>query len=142
MALIAAFYLRRRSLPMPHYLAWGALLVFVPFLGPFLVILSAPGSPRLSRLLATCCQPAMKPDRFLWALLIGIGVLVVAALAFFFLRRERQDYGPDDTPKNVVRNYALALQKLDYARAYDLLQEAEDKPDFERFQAQFPHPRR
>lgn len=45
MALIAAFYLRRRSLPMPHYLAWGALLVFVPFLGPFLVILLRPGRP-------------------------------------------------------------------------------------------------
>ncbi len=79
----------------------------------------------------------MKPDRFLWALLIGIGVLVVAALAFFFLRRGGQEYGPDDTPENVVRNYALALQKLDYARAYDLLQEAEDKPDFERFRLNF-----
>jgi hypothetical protein len=45
MALIAAFYLRRRSLPLPLYLAWGMLLVFVPFLGPFLVVLLRPGRP-------------------------------------------------------------------------------------------------
>ena len=45
MVLIAAFYLRRRSLPLPNYLAWGVLLVFVPFLGPFLVILLRPGRP-------------------------------------------------------------------------------------------------
>ena len=43
MALIAAFYLRRRLLSLPQYFAWGMLLVFVPFLGPFLVILLRPG---------------------------------------------------------------------------------------------------
>ncbi len=79
----------------------------------------------------------MKTDRFLWVLLIGVCLLVVAALALFFLRRESQVYGPGDTPEGVVRNYALALQKLDYARAYALLQDAEGKPDFERFQAYF-----
>ena len=79
----------------------------------------------------------MKTDRFLWALLIGIGVLVIAAVGLFFLRRGGQEYGPDDTPENVVRNYALALQKLDYARAYALLQDAEDKPDFDRFRVYF-----
>ena len=45
MALIAAFYLRRRNLSLPQYLAWGMLLVFIPFLGPFLVILLRPGRP-------------------------------------------------------------------------------------------------
>jgi len=45
MALIAAFYLRRRLLSLPQYFAWGMLLVFVPFLGPFLVILLRPGRP-------------------------------------------------------------------------------------------------
>ena len=79
----------------------------------------------------------MKTDRFLWVLLIGVCLLVVAALALFFLRRESQVYGAGDTPEGVVRNYALALQKLDYARAYALLQDAEGKPDFERFQAYF-----
>ena len=79
----------------------------------------------------------MKPDRFLWALVIGIGVLVIAAVGLFFLRRGGQEYGPDDTPESVLRNYALALQKLDYTRAYALLQDAEGKPDFERFRAYF-----
>jgi hypothetical protein len=79
----------------------------------------------------------MKTDRFLWVLLIGIGLLVVAALGLFFLRRNNLAYGPGDTPEGVVRNYALALQKLDYARAYALLQDAEGKPDFERFQGYF-----
>ena len=45
MALIASFYLRRRSLPISQYLVWGVLLVFLPFLGPFLVILLRPGRP-------------------------------------------------------------------------------------------------
>jgi len=79
----------------------------------------------------------MKPDRFLWVLLIGIGVLVIAAVGLFFLRRNNQEYGPDDTPENVVRNYALALQKLDYTRAYALLHDAEDRPDFEHFRSFF-----
>jgi hypothetical protein len=79
----------------------------------------------------------MKSDRFLWALLIGIGILVVAAVALFFLRGEVQEYRPEDTPENVVHNYALALQKQDYTRAYSLLQYAAYTPDFERFRAFF-----
>ncbi len=43
MALLAAFYLRRRSLSLAAYLGWGFILVFVPLLGPFLVILARPG---------------------------------------------------------------------------------------------------
>jgi len=43
MALLAAFYLRRRKLSLSEYIAWGLLLVLLPFLGPFLVILLRPG---------------------------------------------------------------------------------------------------
>jgi hypothetical protein len=43
MALLAAFYLRERSLSLSEYLRWGLLIVLVPFLGPFLVILMQPG---------------------------------------------------------------------------------------------------
>ena len=43
MALLAAFSLRRRNLSLSEYVAWGALLVFLPFIGPFLVILLRPG---------------------------------------------------------------------------------------------------
>jgi hypothetical protein len=45
MAILAAFYLGRRELSPLEYLAWGALILFVPLLGPFLVILLHPGRP-------------------------------------------------------------------------------------------------
>ncbi len=43
MALLAALYLRRRRLSVGAYLLWGGLLIFLPLLGPFLVILARPG---------------------------------------------------------------------------------------------------
>jgi hypothetical protein len=45
MALLAILYLRRRSLSPAEYLAWGLLIVLLPFLGPFLVVLLRPGIP-------------------------------------------------------------------------------------------------
>jgi hypothetical protein len=44
MALLAAFYLRQRDLTLYEYISWGMLILFVPLLGPFLVILSRPGA--------------------------------------------------------------------------------------------------
>jgi hypothetical protein len=46
MALVALFYLRRRTLTPAEYIGWGALIVLVPFLGPFLAILLKPGTAR------------------------------------------------------------------------------------------------
>ena len=46
MAILAAFFLRTRRLPFSTYLLWGLLALFLPLLGPFLVILSNPGSKR------------------------------------------------------------------------------------------------
>lgn len=43
MALLAAFFLRTRRMSLNSYIAWGMLALFVPLLGPFLVILSHPG---------------------------------------------------------------------------------------------------
>jgi len=43
MALLAAFYLRRRELTIAEYVGWGLLALLLPLLGPFLVILSQPG---------------------------------------------------------------------------------------------------
>ncbi len=63
----------------------------------------------------------MKQDRFLLGILIFIGVLVVAALGLFFIRQDSQVYVADDSPDNIIRNYALALQKQDYQRAYTYL---------------------
>lgn len=77
----------------------------------------------------------MKQDRFLMIILGVIGLLIVFALVLFYVRQEPQDYGPDDTPEGVIRNYVLALQKGDYQRAYGYLQEEENKPDFISFQS-------
>ena len=49
----------------------------------------------------------MKQDRFLTGILIGIGVLIIAALAVFFTRKDSQTYVADDTPEGVVHNYVL-----------------------------------
>jgi hypothetical protein len=46
MALLAAFYLRRRQMAIAEYLLWGLIIVLLPLLGPFLVILARPGKPR------------------------------------------------------------------------------------------------
>lgn len=79
----------------------------------------------------------MKQDRFLQGILIGILALVVLSLTLFFIRQGRADYAADDTPEGVARNYALALQKRDYQRAYAYLAEIENQPTFARFQGDF-----
>jgi hypothetical protein len=45
-ALLAVFYLRRRKLSWQAYLLLGSIALFVPILGPILVIAGRPGSPR------------------------------------------------------------------------------------------------
>ncbi|KAF0109164.1 MAG: hypothetical protein FD146_208 [Anaerolineaceae bacterium] len=79
----------------------------------------------------------MKKDRFLIGILVFIAVLVVAAVALFFVRGEEQAYGPEDTPDGVLKNYALAIQNMDYERAYTYLAERDGKPTFETFQQSF-----
>jgi len=79
----------------------------------------------------------MKQDRFLIGILVGIGVLVVVALALFFTRQDKQEYVADDTPEGVVHNYALALYREDYEKAYDYLAEMENKPTYNEFRQAF-----
>ena len=82
----------------------------------------------------------MKQDRFLVGILVGIGVLVVLALALFFTRQDKQEYSSEDTPEGVVHNYALAVYKEDYEKAYGYLAETENKPTYNEFrQAFFNH---
>jgi hypothetical protein len=45
-AILAAFFLRGRSLSLPAYLGWGALIILLPLIGPFLIVLIQPGSSR------------------------------------------------------------------------------------------------
>jgi len=82
----------------------------------------------------------MKQDRFLLGILVCIGVLIVVALALFFTRQDNQDYISDTTPEGVVHNYALALYKDDYDKAYAYLAEDENKPTYNEYrQAFFNH---
>jgi hypothetical protein len=76
-------------------------------------------------------------DRFLLVILIAIGVLVVLAVGLFFIRGDTQDYGLEDVPQGVLRNYVLALEEEDYQRAYGYLQDADRKPDFDHFRQAF-----
>jgi hypothetical protein len=43
MLLLAVFYLRRRTLSGIAYLLWGLLALFLPLIGPYLVIAARPG---------------------------------------------------------------------------------------------------
>lgn len=79
----------------------------------------------------------MKQDRFLTGILIGIVVLVVVALAVFFVRRDTQTYVSEDTPEGVVHNYVLSVLNDDYDRAYGYLADLENKPTFEQFRDAF-----
>lgn len=79
----------------------------------------------------------MKQDRFLTGILIGIAVLVVIALAVFFMRKDNQVYVADDNPAGVVQNYVVALHKHDYDKAYSYLSNLENKPSLEQFQQSF-----
>lgn len=80
----------------------------------------------------------MKQDRFLLGILIGIGALVVLALALFFTRKDDTlTYAPEDTPEGVVHNYLVAVFQRDYEKAYGYLAEKKDKPTLEQFRESF-----
>ena len=79
----------------------------------------------------------MKQDRFLTGILIGIGLLVVLALAVFFTRKDTQTYVSDDTPEGVVHNYVVAVLNKEYEKAYGYLADLENKPTYEEFHNSF-----
>lgn len=43
MYVLAMLYLRRRKMSLAQFIAWGLFALFVPALGPFLLLLSRPG---------------------------------------------------------------------------------------------------
>ena len=75
----------------------------------------------------------MKQDRFLTGILIGIGLLVVVALAVFFTRQDTQTYVSDETPEGVVHNYVVAVLNKEYEKAYGYLADLDNKPTYEEF---------
>lgn len=79
----------------------------------------------------------MKQDRFLTGILIGIVILVVAALAVFFTQKDNLNYVTEDTPEGVVQNYVVALHKRDFEKAYTYLADLPGKPTPELFRSSF-----
>jgi len=79
----------------------------------------------------------MKQDRFLTGILIGIGVLIVIALAVFFSRKDTQNYIAEDTPEGVVHNYVLAILNRDFEKAYGYLADLKNKPNYDEFRRPF-----
>ena len=79
----------------------------------------------------------MKQDRFLTGILIGIAILIVAALSVFFTRQNTQTYVSEDTPDGVVHNYVLALLNKDYPKAYNYLADLDNKPTLNQFRQAF-----
>ena len=80
----------------------------------------------------------MRQDRFLIGILIGIAVLIIAALVVFFVRQNnRQTYVSEVTPEGVVHNYVLALLNDDYQKAYSYLADLNSKPTFDQFRKSF-----
>jgi hypothetical protein len=79
----------------------------------------------------------MKQDRFLTGILVGIAVLVIIALAVFFIRKDTQSYISEDTPEGVVHNYVLAVLNKDYEKAYGYLADIENKPAYAQFRDAF-----
>lgn len=77
----------------------------------------------------------MKQDRFLLAILAGIVVLIIVAVVVVLSRSSRNEqYLSDSTPRGVVHNYFLAMQRKEYEKAYGYLaDELKNKPDLDRF---------
>jgi hypothetical protein len=82
-------------------------------------------------------EVSMRQDRFLTGILIGIGILIIAALAVFFIRKDGQTYVSEDTPEGVVHNYVVAVLNKDYEKAYGYLADLENKPTFDQFRTSF-----
>lgn len=76
----------------------------------------------------------MKQDRFFLVILAVIGLLIIVAVTLFFVQQEPLEFGNEDSPEGVLKNYILSLQLGDYQRAYNYLQNNDDKPDFNTFQ--------
>jgi hypothetical protein len=79
----------------------------------------------------------MRQDRFLVGILIGIAILIVVALAIFFIRRDQATYISEATPDGVVHNYVLAILNRDYQKAYSYLADLDHKPDIAEFKQAF-----
>ncbi|GAB4541828.1 MAG: hypothetical protein Fur002_10930 [Anaerolineales bacterium] len=80
----------------------------------------------------------MKQDKFLTGILVGIGALILLALALFFARQDSpRKYVSDAEPDGVVHNYILAALNKDYQKAYGYLADLDHKPTYDEFRQAF-----
>jgi len=79
----------------------------------------------------------MKQDRFLTGILIGIGALILIALALFFTRQDKKEYLTEKSPYASTYNYVLAVTNKDYNKAYTYLADKEHKPTYDQFRQSF-----
>jgi hypothetical protein len=91
--------------------------------------------------MSTTKKEDLKQDRFLLTIMGVIGVLIVAAIGLFFVRRNTQVYKPDDTPEGVVHNYLLALNQEDYEKAYIYIAASDTKPEYDEFEREMTQKR-
>ena len=70
-------------------------------------------------------------------ILVGIVVLIVAALVVFYARQNKDNYVHEDNPDGVVHNYILAVLNKDYQKAYGYLADLSNKPTFDEFRTAF-----
>lgn len=76
----------------------------------------------------------MKTDKFLLGIIIGIIILVIAAVAVVMTRTRSEQYVADDNPAGVVHNYYLAIQREEYQKAYTYLSDdIPGKPSLDEF---------
>ena len=75
----------------------------------------------------------MKNDRFLTAILVGIAVLILAALVVFFWRKNASPAFTEDSPQGVLLRFLQAVEDQDYRQAYDLLAVGDDTLSYSEF---------
>jgi len=81
----------------------------------------------------------MKQDRFLFGILVGIGLLVLISLALFFNREKNRTFLEENSPEAIVLNYVLALENQDFRRAYGYLADQKGKPSYDTFRQAFTY---
>lgn len=79
----------------------------------------------------------MKKDKFLTGIIVAIVLLMVLAIALFFMRQSQAGYLDESSPEGVVHNFIYAIQQKDYEKAYSYVFDSKNKPEFSDFRQFF-----
>ncbi len=72
-------------------------------------------------------------DRFFWGMLLVLFLLALVALGVAWKRSQNVHYRAENSPKDVVYNYLLAVQRRDWEQAYQRLGAMPCKPSLDEF---------